>query len=59
MTYAMTRLGDSAIGYAALIVLLIVMAVVALVRLIAISKMLKQHIARGEHARTKREEMQT
>jgi hypothetical protein len=59
MIVAMTRLGDSAVGYAALIVLLVVMTFVASVRLIAASKMLTQYIARGEQGRTKREEMQT
>ena len=59
MTDAMTRLGNSAVGYAVLIVLLVAMTVVALVRLIAVSKMLEQYLARGERARIKYEEMQT
>ena len=57
MADAMTRLGDSAVGYAALIVLLVAATVVALVRLIAILKMLKQYHTRGEHAGFKYEEM--
>ena len=57
MADAMTRLGDSAVGYAALIVLLVAATVVALVRLIAVFKMLKQYHTRGEHAGFKYEEM--
>jgi len=57
MTDAMTRLGNSAAGYAALIVLLVAMTVVALVRLIAVFKMLKQYHTCGEHAGFKCEEM--
>ena len=59
MTDAMNWLGNSAVGYAVLIVLLVAMTVVALVRLIAVSKMLEQYLARGERARIKYEEMQT
>ena len=57
MTDAMTRFGDSAIGYAVLIVLLVAMTVVALMRLIAILKILKQYHTRCEHAGFKYEEM--
>ena len=57
MTDAMTRLGNSAAGYAALIVLLVAATVVALVRLIAVFKMLKQYHTHGEHAGFKYEEM--
>ena len=59
MMDAMTRLGNSAAGYAALIILLVAMTVVALVRLIAVVKMLKQYHTRGEHAGFKYGEMQT
>jgi hypothetical protein len=45
----MTGLGDSVVGYAVLIILLIAMTVVALMRLIAILKMLKQYHTRGQH----------
>jgi hypothetical protein len=38
----MLRFGDSAVGYAALIVLLVAMTVVALARLIAVLKNLEQ-----------------
>lgn len=59
MTDAMTRLGDGAAGYAALIVLLLAATVVALVRLIAVFKMLKQYHTPGEHAGFKHEDLQT
>jgi uncharacterized membrane protein len=42
MMEPVARLGDSAVGYAALMVLLVAMTVVALMRLIAVFKMLKQ-----------------
>ena len=51
------RLGDSAVGYTALIVLLVAMTVVALMRLIAVFNMLKQYHTHGEHAGFKYEEM--
>jgi hypothetical protein len=57
MMDAMVRLGDGAVGYAALMVLLVAMAVVALMRLIAVLKMLKQVHTHGEHAGFKYEEM--
>ena len=57
MTDPMTRLGDGAAGYAALIVLLLAATVVALARLIAVFKMLKQYYTPGEHAGFKYEEM--
>jgi hypothetical protein len=57
MMDAMVRLGDSAAGYAALIVLLVTATVAALVRLIAVLKMLNRYHVRGEHAGFKYEEM--
>ena len=51
------RLGDSAVGYTALMVLLVAMTVVALMRLIAVLKMLNRYDARGKHAGFKYEEM--
>ena len=57
MTDAMTRLGDGAAGYAALIVLLLVATVVALVRLVAVLKVLNWYHAHGEHAGFQYEKM--
>jgi len=57
MMDAMVRLGDSAAGYAALIILLVTATVAALMRLIAILKMLNRYHARGEHAGFKYEEI--
>ena len=57
MTDPLTMLGDSVVGYAALIVLLVAMIVVALMRLIAVFNMLKQYHTHGEHASFKYEEM--
>ena len=57
MMDAMVRLGDSAAGYAALVVLLVTVTVAALVRLIAVLEMLNRYHARGEHAGFKYEEM--
>ena len=52
-----SKLGDGAVGYAALIVLLVAMASVPLVRLVAALKILNQGHTHGEHASVKREEM--
>ena len=57
MIVALTRLGDSAVGYAALMALLVAMTVVALMRLIVVLEMLKQVHTPGEHAGFKYEEM--
>lgn len=57
MMDTLARLGDSAVGYAALMVLLVAMAVVALMRLIAVYKVLKWYHTHGEHAGFKYEEM--
>ena len=57
MAGAMTGLGDSTVGYAVLIVLLVAVAVVVLVRLIAVFKILKQRHTRGERAGVEYEEI--
>ena len=57
MMDTVSRLGDSAVGYAALMVLFVTMTVVALMRLIAVYEMLKRYHTHGEHAGFKYEEM--
>jgi hypothetical protein len=57
MEDVMIKLGDVAVGYAVLIVLLVVILVVASVRIVATFKILNQGHTWGKRARGEHEEM--